>query len=156
MDYSKFDSMMDLEGLKKDIADAASNESNREYKDVPHGDYEVAISKLELTETKKTGKPMVSCWMKIVSEGEYKGQIIFMNQVVASGWQIHIANQFLKSLLDGADDAPVVTFESFSQYADLLMDIGEFIDGRFEYGLEYGENSKGFNTFAITDIFALD
>lgn len=155
MDFSKFDKMVDIDGLKKDIADAEANGGSADFKDVPHGSYEVAIDKLELTETKKTGNPMVSCWMKIVSDGEFKGQHIFMNQVITQGFQIHIMNSFLRSLLP--DDSGIdVEFTGYADYNNLLLDIAEYIDHKFEYGLEYGENNKGFNTFQITDIFELD
>ena len=108
MDFSKFDKMVDVEGLKKDIEAAEANGSGG-FKPVPHGSYEVAIDKLELTETKQTGKPMATCWMKIVSDGEYKGQRIFMNQVITQGFQIHIMNEFLRSLL--LDDTGIdITF----------------------------------------------
>lgn len=155
MDFSKFDKMVDIDGLKKDIADAEANGSGADFKDVPHGSYEVAIDKLELTETKKTGKPMASCWMKIVSDGEFKGQRIFMNQVITQGFQIHIMNDFLRSLLpDGLGVG--VEFTGYAEYNELLLDIAEFVSGKYEYGLEYGENNKGFDTFKITDIFELD
>lgn len=155
MDFSKFDKMVDIDGLKKDIADAEANGSGADFKDVPHGSYEVAIDKLELTETKKTGKPMASCWMKIVSDGEFKGQRIFMNQVITQGFQIHIMNDFLRSLLpDGLGVG--VEFTGYAEYNDLLLDIAEFVSGKYEYGLEYGENNKGFDTFKITDIFELN
>lgn len=147
IDFSKFDKQMDLEGLKKDIADSASND----FKEVPNGTYEVAITKLELTESKK-GNPMLSCWMKVVSDGEFKGSLIFMNQVVTSGFQIHICDEFLRSLGTDID----VTFESYSQYAEMILDIFEAIDGNFEYGLELGETDKGFKTYKITDVFELD
>lgn len=155
MDFSKFDKMVDIDGLKKDIAAAEANGGGTDFKDVPHGSYEVAIDKLELTETKKTGKPMVSCWMKIVSEGEFKGQRIFMNQVITQGFQIHIMNSFLRSLLP--DDSGIdVEFTGYADYNDLLLDITEYIDHKFEYAIEYGENNKGFDTFQVTDIFELD
>lgn len=155
MDFSKFDKMVDIDGLKKDIADAEANGDGADFKDVPHGDYEVSIDKLELTETKKTGKPMVSCWMKIIGDNEFKGQRIFMNQVITQGFQIHIMNSFLRSLLP--DDSGIdVEFTGYADYNDLLLDITEYIDHKFEYGLEYGENDKGFDTFKITDIFELD
>lgn len=155
MDFSKFDKMVDINGLKKDIADAEANGSGADFKDVPHGSYEVAIDKLELTETKKTGKPMASCWMKIVSDGEFKGQRIFMNQVITQGFQIHIMNDFLRSLLpDGLGVG--VEFTGYAEYNELLLDIAEFVSGKYEYGLEYGENNKGFDTFKITDIFELN
>lgn len=145
MDFSKFDKQVDLEGLKKDIEDSASGD----FDEVPLGTYEVAITKLELSESKK-GDPMVKVWFKIVS-GDYKGRLIFMNQVITRGFQIHIVDEFLRSLDSGID----IHFDSYSQYNELLMDVFEAIDGNFEFALKYGEN-KGFNTFEITDIFELD
>lgn len=145
MDFSKFDKQVDLEGLKQDIEESANND----FKEVPLGTYEVAIKKLELSESKK-GDPMVKVWFKIIS-GEYKGSLIFMNQVITRGFQIHIVDELLKSLETDVD----IHFESYSQYAELLADVYEAVDGNFEYALKYGEN-KGFNTFEITEIFELD
>lgn len=155
MDFEKFDEIVDLEGLKADIAAASDGGNSAERKDVPHGTYEVAIEKLELTTTKTSGKPMVSCWFRVLSEGEYLGQMIFMNQVVSQGFQIHIANEFLRSIAD-APDAPTITFESYSQYAQLIMDVAEYIDGKFEYALRYGQTPKGYDTFEIEEIFELE
>lgn len=148
IDFSKFDKKVDLEGLKNDIAEAEENGGGN-FKEVPLGTYEVAITKLELGESKK-GDPMVKVWFKIV-DGEYKNSLIFMNQVITQGFQIHIMDEFLRSLETDVD----VTFESYSQYAQLLMDIFEAVNGKYEYGLDYGEN-KGFNTFEITDVFELE
>lgn len=148
IDFSKFDKKVDLEGLKNDIADAEEN-GGGSFKEVPHDTYEVAITKLELDESKK-GDPMVKVWFKIL-DGEYKNSLIFVNQVITQGFQIHIMDEFLRSLETDID----IIFESYSQYADMLMDIFETIDGNYEYGLKYGEN-KGFNTFEITEVFELD
>lgn len=148
IDFSKFDQKVDLEGLKKDVTEAQEN-GGGDFKEVPLGKYEVAITKLELGESKK-GDPMVKVWFKIV-EGEYKNSLLFMNQVVTQGFQIHIVNEFLRSL-EAVDE---VTFESYSQFNELLMDIFEAVEGKFEYVLDYGE-SKGFNTFKIEEIFELD
>jgi len=145
LDFSKFDKQVDLEGLRKDIEDSANND----FKEVPHGTYEVAITKLELKESKK-GDPMVAVWFKIL-DGEFKNRLIFMNQVITQGFQIHIVDEFLRSLDTGID----VTFESYSQFNDLLLDIFEAVDGNLEFALEYGEN-KGFNTFKITEVFEVE
>lgn len=149
MDFSKFDKQVDLEGLKQDIMDAEENGGGY-FKEVPHGKYEVAITKLELTESKK-GDPMVSVWFK-VTNGEYKGSLIFMNQVITQGFQIHIADEFLRSLETAVD----VQFESYSQYAEMLADIFEEIEDKVEFVLDYGENKKGFNTFEIIDSFEVE
>lgn len=150
VNFDKFDKSVDLDGLRNDVAEAASN-SGGNFKEVPHGEYEVSINKLELT-VSKSGNPMLACWMKIVA-GEYSGSMIFMNQVVNQGYQIHIANNFLKSLVKGMSIN--VKFESYTQYAELILDIGEAIQDQREYLLEYGER-KGFNTFAIKDIFEIE
>lgn len=149
MDFSKFDKQVDLEGLKQDIMEAEEN-GGGDFKEVPHGKYEVAITKLELTESKK-GDPMVSVWFK-VTNGEYEGSLIFMNQVITQGFQIHIADEFLRSLETTVD----VQFESYSQYAEMLADIFEEIEDKVEFVLDYGENKKGFNTFEIIDSFEVE
>lgn len=145
IDFSKFDKQVDLEGLKNDIKEAETNSGD--FKEVPHGNYEIKIQKLELGQSKK-GDPMFTCWMKIL-EGDFKNSLLFMNQVVTQGFQIHIVDDFLRSL--GTDVE--VGFESYSQYAEMIMDVAEAIDSDgLEYAVEYGEN-KGFNTFKITDVF---
>lgn len=147
MNWEEFDKQVDLDGLKEDVKNGASGD----YKEVPQGQYEVAIEKLELTESKK-GDPMVSVWFKIVSENEYKNSRIFMNQVITKGFQIHIVNEFLRSLECGLD----IDFDSYKQYNELLLDVFEAVNGNFEYGLKYGKTKKGFNTFEITEVFELD
>lgn len=154
MDFSKFDKTVDIEGLKKDVQEAQENGGTGEYKQVPVGTYEVKVSKMELTESKK-GDPMVSIWFKILN-GEYKGSLIFYNKVVYGtsndGFMIHSNNEFLRSLDSGID----VEFESYSQYAQLLLDIHEAIDGTLEYALEYGENKQGFKTYEITEVYEVE
>jgi hypothetical protein len=125
---------------------ASESNTGGDFKEVPHGTYEVKIEKLELVES-KTNKPMLSCWMRIVS-GSNEKQMLFMNQVLTSGFGVHMANEFLRSLDSGIE----VQFESFRQYGELLMDIHEAIDGKLEFGVEYGEN-KGYSTFKIKEVF---
>lgn len=142
---NKFNSMFDVNALKQDVEKAAEN--GGDYKEVPNGNYEVKITKLELTASKK-GDPMVSCWFKILA-GEHEGSLIFMNQVITQGFQIHIVNSLLRSFDTGID----IHFDDFDQYEQLLMDVHEEIDSKkLEYGLELGEN-KGFKTFKINEVF---
>lgn len=151
MDFSKFDKQVDIEGLEKDIKAAAEN--NQEFKEVPEGTYEVKVEKMELVEAKKSGNPMVSIWFKILN-GEYKNSLIFYNKVIMGtsndGFMIHSNNELLRQLTDNEME---IEFHSYSQYAQLLLDIHEGIDGKFEYALKYGENKQGFKTYEITDVF---
>lgn len=149
--WDEFDKAIDTEGLAKDIEEAAEN--GESYREVPHDTYEVAINKLELTKSKK-GDPMVTCWMKIVA-GDYTNSLIFMNQVVTQGFQIHIVNEFLRSLVGEMDEPIEIEFKTYNQYGNLLMDVMEAIDNNFEYRVNYSER-KGFNTFEIEEVYPLE
>ena len=130
--WEKFDKSIDLEGLQKDIAKAEANGGQGNFKEVPHGNYEVAVQQMEM-KTSKKGKIMVSIWFKIVSDGEYKGSMIFYNQVIEEGFQIKIMNEMLRMMVSEMADAPVVEFKSYSQYSELLMDVFEAVADNFEY-----------------------
>lgn len=146
--FTEFDKAVDVKALAEDVKNSSDSPV---YKDVPDGDYEIKIEKLELVATKETHKPMVSGWFRVLS-GEYKGQLIFMNQVVDEAFKIHLVKQFLISLDTELD----IDFETYTQFGNLLMDVMEKIDGKLEYGLKYSHNRKGYATFEITDVFAVD
>lgn len=153
--FDKWDKSIDTEGLAADTKQAEADGANRTFKEVDPGEYEVAVQQMELKASSK-GDPMVSIWFKIVSDGEFKGSMIFMNQVITQGFQVHQANEILRMLVSEMDDAPVVEFKTYKQYANLIMDIQEAITDNYEYALKYGKNSKGFNTFEITEVFVLE
>lgn len=153
--YERFQEMFG--GVAKDVAEAAT--SNVERKEVPYGDYEVKITKLELGECTfdgdYKGMPEAHVWFKIIGEGEYAGQMLFMNKRLislknpsANGFIIHRFNEFLASLESGI---PVV-MENWEQYGNLISTIFNEIDGRAEYQLAYFDN-KGFKDFQIVKRF---
>ena len=152
--FDKWDDTIDTEGLAKDVQEAAQNNTGT-FKEVPHGDYEVAIHQMELKASSK-GDPMVSIWFKIVSDGEFKGSMIFMNQVVTQGFQVHIVNEILRMMVSEMEDAPVVEFLSYKQYANLIMDIFEAVNENFEYALSYKKGKKDFSTYEITEVYVLE
>lgn len=128
--------------------DAQERGEGGNYENPPFGTYEVKIERMELKESKK-GDPMFQALFKILT-GEQKGKTILMNQVVLQPFQIHICNDFLRSLDTDVD----VKFKNYTQYSDLILDVMESVekDG-LEFALEFGENDKGFNTYEITDVF---
>lgn len=148
--FEKFNSMIDVEGLKKDVEEAANNSGD--FVEVPHGDYEVKVTKIELGETgeksKTPGMPMAKVWYEIVA-GDYKGHKIFQNQMLTTGFGIHKMNELLNSLETGIS----VVFDNFTQYADLFKQIFDAVDGKAEFALAYGENNKGYATYTITQRF---
>ena len=90
---------------------------------------------------------MVSIWFNIIA-GNFKNSKIFYNQVINQGFQIHLLNEFLRSLDTGVN----VEFDSYAQYNEVLMDVAEGTK-TLEYALEYGENKKGYPTYKITEVF---
>ena len=145
--WEEFDKNVDTEGLKKDAEEAKENGGN--FKEVPHGEYEVEINKLELKKSKK-GDPMLSIWFKILT-ADYKDSLVFYNQVLTTGVGLHMANEFLRSLDSGVD----ITFENFKQYNEMLLDVFEAVNGNLEFALKYSQNSKNekFSDYEITDVF---
>lgn len=154
--FSKWDEAIDTEGLQHDIEEAAKGNGSGDYEAVPHGNYEVSINNMELKASKK-GDPMVTIWFKIV-EGSHKGSMIFFNQVITKGFQVHIVNELLKKMVEEMDDAPVIEFKTYKQYGQLIMDIFEAVADNFEYALKYAANSKNkdFSTYEITEVFVLE
>lgn len=145
--WDKFNDAYNVKDLADEVAEAEANGETGGFKEVPHGTYDVEINKMEL-KLSKNNNPMLSVWFKVLA-GDEKGRLIFMNQVVTQKFQVHICNDFLRSLDSGID----VKFTDFGQYEQLIMDIHEAIDGKLEYGLKYGVTKKGFNTFEITDVY---
>lgn len=139
--FEKFNDMFGVEGLaglKQDV-DAAATSNTGDFVEVPHGDYEVKVVKIELGQSKKE-LPMAKVWFDILT-GEFKGQKIFMNQMLTNGFGIHKMNEFLDSLETGIP----VMFENFAQYADLFAQIFAEVDGKAEYQLAYTANKKNSN-----------
>lgn len=152
VDFGKFDKTVDLTGLQKDI-DAAADQGD--FPTIPKGKYEVKVASLELKLTKKEpARPMVAVQFKILS-GEYKGQNIFFNRVIYGtkndASMIKGVLTFLTKL-----EAPGVTisFDGYDQFAQLLLDVHEAIDGVQEYAIDYDPDA--FNSVTITEIFDAD
>lgn len=147
MDFSKFDEQINAEQLQKEISEAAENQGN--YEETPDGTYVTKVEKLEVGTT-KDGRPMLKAMFRI-TEGEYKKKCLFYNRVIFGtkndGNMIASAIGFLNSLDSGID----IVFESYSQFADLVLDIFEEIESTLEYEVEY--EADAFQPISITDIF---
>ena len=144
--WEKFDSMMDVEGLKQDTAAAA--ERNTERVEVPDGQYECKVEKIEMKES-KTGKPMVSIWFRILA-GDFKNSVLFMNQTIHTGFGLHTA----KKMLSDMDTGMPIDFQSFAQFAGLIESVKEAIETqKLEYAVKYTTTKNDFKSFEITEVF---
>ena len=74
-----------------------------------------------------------------------------MNRVIYGtkndGRMIKSAVGWLNTLDSGVD----VAFQDYKQFADLVMDVAEAIDGEIEYAVEYDDSQ--FNSIKITEVF---
>ena len=146
MDFKKWNKEYGGKELASSVKDI-SERGGGDYEEVPLGKYEVKLNKLELRSS-KAGDPMVTAWMIIV-EGKYKGQYIFMNQVVTRDFQIHIANEFMRSLEPKVE----VKYDGdYSNYAQLIDDVFEEC-AELEFLLDYSQNKKGYSTFSIEELY---
>lgn len=148
INWDKFDSNVDVEGINKDLQN--NKENFGEFKEVPLGEYEVRVNKMELTTSKK-GDPMLAIRFKIL-DGPFKNSLVFYNQVLTLGFQIHMANEMLRSFDTGIEIPS--GFKGYSALNELILDVSEEIDAQsLEYALKYDENKKGYKTFKIMEVF---
>lgn len=152
IDFDKINRSVDLEGLRKDVENASANGTG-DFPTVPAGKYEVALVTLEIKGTKKDNRPMLAASFKILS-GEYKNQRLFMNRVIYGtkndGNMIKSAVGWLNTLESGVD----VAFHDYKQFAELVMDVAEAIDGKIEFAVDYDPDQ--FNSIKITEIFDVE
>lgn len=152
MDFSKFDEQVDLEALKGDVKEAEENGGTGDFPEIPDGTYVVKVDKMEVGET-KDNRPMLKVQFRII-EGEHEKACLFMNRVLFGTKNdtnmIASAVTFLKNL-EPSEEVGEIVFDSYSQFADLVLDVMEDIDGALEYEIEYKKDS--FNSISIKDVF---
>lgn len=155
MDFSKFDEQVNLDQLKADAAEAAKNGMG-DYPEIEDGTYVGRFEKLELGET-KDGRPMFKAMFRI-TEGEHAKSCLFMNRVIYGtkndANMIGSVCGFLNNL-DACNEEGIpidTSFESYSQFNDLIMDVAEAIDDMgLEYEIEYVKDA--FNNISIKEVF---
>ena len=141
----------DLENL-----DNLASEEKREFVKVPYGRYEVAVAGIWCKEN-QYGIPRVTVRFKVVN-GEFEGNSIFYNQNVDDVWKFKLVAKLLNSLKTDVNfSSSTYVFDGvvdFDAYNKMLNDVFDDIDSNgYEYALDYIENSKGYPTYTITDVF---
>lgn len=151
MDFSKFDEQVNLEQLKAEAAEIKKNGGTGDYPELEEGTYLSKVEKLELGQT-KDGRPMLKAMFRII-DGENAKQCMFFNRVLFGtkndANMIASAVGWLESLEPSEDVGPVV-FESYSQFADLVLDIAEDI-ADLEYDVYY--DPEAFNNVSIEAVY---
>ena len=147
IDFKKFQEQFPAAEMTKAVEQAKENGG---YEKIPDGEYRCKVEKMELRES-KNGAPMCSIMFRIVA-GDHKKQCIFYNRVLAGtkndGFMMKSNNDFLESL----DSGVPVSFESWEQYNDMILDIVEAIDAdKLEYTVAVTTDGK-YQTLEIVDI----
>lgn len=157
-DWGKFDKEVDTEALAADVQDVEENGSG-DFAELPEGTYEVEVVSMELGQS-KASDPMLKITFEIL-DGEHEGNKIWYNGVMqpqnekAFGFQTHRNNEMLRKIWD-CEDKDDVKFTSFKDYAELVLDIHEEIDGKFEYLLKKSIDKKGYDQLEIVEVFEVE
>lgn len=151
MDFSKFDEQVNLDELTQNTKEIKANGGVGNFADIEKGTYHGKVEKLEVGTT-KDGRPMMKCQFRITEE-PHKKSCLFMNRVIYGtkndANMIASAIGWLESL-EPSEDIGDVEFESYSQFADLVLDIAEDI-AELEYDVDYDPDA--FNNISIAEVY---
>lgn len=142
INWNEFDTKVNNDDLK-----SISNDTNKEFVKLPHGEYIVSIASILMTKS-QAGRPMLKVKFRVV-EGEHTDKCIFMFQVCQTPLQIDICDKFLKSLKTDQN----VFFENYKDYAELIKKIYFETKDKMEFKLKYSANKKGYDTFKIVEVY---
>lgn len=154
VDFSAFDAKMDP-NLQDDVKNA------KEYEDVSNGDYIVSVDKMEVKTTKAGDKLMFAVQMSIKensdgSKSNQKGRKIFFNRVisgnrVSESWNDGKAIKSVITWLDKLGTDLIPEFVNYSDFAELVLDIFQEIQGKVELDVTY--KASDFNPVSINEVY---
>lgn len=154
VDFSAFDAKMDP-NLQDDVKNA------KEYEDVPNGDYIVSVDKMEVKTTKAGDKLMFAVQMSIKensdgSKSNQKGRKIFFNRVISGNrvresWNDGKAIKSVITWLDKLETDLIPEFVNYSDFAELVLDIFQEIQGKVELDVTY--KASDFNPVSINEVY---
>lgn len=153
IDFDKIDKSVDLKGLQQDVEEAKKN-GGGDFPTVPNGTYEVKLVSMEIKGTKADpNRPMLTCQFKILT-GEYKNQHLFMNRVLYGTKNDKNMIASAMGFLEKLDSGVGISFESYRQFSQLVLDVAEAIDGVLEYAVDY--DADAFNSISVKEVFEVE
>ena len=96
---------------------------------------------------------MLAVSFKILS-GEFKNQRLFMNRVLYGTKNDKNMIAFAMGFLEKLDSGVPVSFTSYKQFAQLVLDVAEAIDGTLEYSVDYDDSR--FNSITVEEVFEVE
>lgn len=153
IDFDKIDRSVDLKGLQADVEDAKKN-GGGDFPAIPADNYEVKLETMEIKGTKADpNRPMLAVSFKILY-GDYKNQRLFMNRVLYGTKNDKNMIASAMGFLEKLDSGIPVSFSTYKQFAQLVLDIAEAIDGKLEYVVDYDDTR--FNSIIINEVFEVE
>ncbi len=144
--FDQFDSEFDTKALAQDVASAQANSGK--YEEPPCGTYEVKVTYIGIGKS-KADKPMAKVTFEIVA-GELTGRRIYMAQVLTTGFQIHLFNEFMRSFKTSIP----IDFTAFREYNRTMIDVKAECDERkLTFQLNFSKDKKNYNVFTIEQVF---
>jgi len=96
---------------------------------------------------------MLAVSFKILS-GEFKNQRLFMNRVLYGTKNDKNMIASAMGFLEKLDSGVPVSFTSYKQFAQLVLDVAEAIDGTLEYAVDYDDSR--FNSITVDEVFEVE
>ena len=152
IDFDKIDRTVDLKGLQADVEDAKKN-GGGDFPTIPAGKYEARVESMEIKGPRQTQRPSLAVSFKILS-GEYKNQRLFMNRVLYGTKNDKNMIASAMGFLEKLDSGVPISFTSYKQFAQLVLDVAEAIDGKLEYAVDYDDTR--FNSISIDEVFEVE
>lgn len=118
------------------------------FEEVPAGEYEAAIIKMELKEA-KSGSDMIAVRWEIL-DGPFKGRLMFQNVVLAGDFGKHNYKRFMQEIKTTVD---VFGFTSREGLENVINDVFDDITTKHEYLLNVKDGKNGFKEYSILDVF---
>lgn len=138
---------MDYKAFSQEVKELDLN-GKQEFKEVPAGQYECSLKKLELKQA-KSGADKVSAWWEIL-EGEFKGSLLFQNVVLSGSFGTHNYKRFMLDLKTNVD---FLNFTSREELESVIEKVFDDVIANYEYLVQVKDGKNGFKEFDIQDVF---
>ena len=164
--FDNFNKKVNLDSLQDQMAKAADQNGNGDFKDVEKGPYHVKLVKMEVGEcgpkAKIPGAPLLKADFKILPSDDFgnkfKNSHLFLNKVLYTErnddqWNM---GKLMKNVigwldsLEPSEDIGEIQFEDYDQFADLVLDIAEDVSS-LEYDITYDPDA--FNSIQIDEVY---
>lgn len=153
--FDKFDNAINVAELEKARENAQNNI------EVPSGEYRACIENMEMGLTKSDKRPMFKVQMRLIKgigadEGEFlsrfkkKKPCVFMNRVMFGTKNDANMIASVEGWINKIFPDEPVAFETYSQFADEVLDVAEATDG-MEFRIQYDPDK--FNSISILEVY---